>query len=154
LPRNFRPIFTIIGTLSRRKRAQQAENDENADENNADDTEVIAVPLVYALLSSKEKKQYKMVLGAVTTAAQKLHVRDCTPKKIMTDFEIGIVNAAEEEGSDETEVSCCFLSSRTKPVPEDSGRRPAGGGKLRLWTPRYTSHHSKMSSPCFDVILL
>jgi len=46
----------------RRKRAQLAENDENADENNADDAEVIAVPLVYALLSSKEKKQYKMVL--------------------------------------------------------------------------------------------
>jgi len=98
-----------MGTFSRRERAQQAENDENADENNADDTEVIALPLEYALLSSKEKKQYQMVLGAVTTAAQKLRVRDCTPKKIITDFEIGIVNAAEEEGSDETEVSCCFF---------------------------------------------
>jgi len=44
----------------------------------------------------------------------------------MTDFEIGIVNAAEEEGSDETGLILLF-SSRTKPVPEDSGRRPAGG---------------------------
>ena len=52
-----------MGTFSRRERAQQAENDENADENNADDTEVIALPLEYALLSSKEKNSTKWSLG-------------------------------------------------------------------------------------------
>ena len=63
---------------------------------------------MYALLSSKEKNSTKWSLG-LSPLQPKNSVHETAHQKNMTDFEIGIINAAEEGGSDETEVSCCFF---------------------------------------------
>ena len=73
-PDIFAQIFTIIGL---RKRTGKPE-------------EVVAIPLVYALLSSKETDQYQRVLEVVKEAVQRYRIQPCAPSKIMTDFELGI----------------------------------------------------------------
>ena len=51
-----------------------------------------ALPLIYALLSSKETSQYESVLRSVQNAAQNFRIQNCRPQKIMTDFELSIIN--------------------------------------------------------------
>ncbi len=62
-------------------------------------------PFVYALLSSKEQVQYKTVLQTVA----QYRLPHCVPQKIMTYFEKGIINAAQEVFP-EIQVARCFFN--------------------------------------------
>ncbi len=66
------------------------------------------LPFVYVFLSSKEQVQYKTVLQAVKDAVAQYQLPHCVPQKIMTDFEKGIINAAQEVFP-EIQVACCFF---------------------------------------------
>ena len=68
----------------------------------------IALPLAYALLSSKQMVQYKAVLQAIVDAANEFNIPNCYPKKLMCDFELGII-AACREIFPESEVKCCYF---------------------------------------------
>lgn len=68
----------------------------------------IALPLVYALLSSKESAQYAIVINAIVSACATYHVDDCQPQKFITDFEKAIINACNEVYPN-VSLSCCFF---------------------------------------------
>ncbi|KAE9522785.1 hypothetical protein AGLY_016826, partial [Aphis glycines] len=78
-PNIFTQFFTILGTCKQ----------------HVDVHDTVAVPFVYALLSSKETMQYATVLRAVQSSFNE-HRIFCEPVKIMTDFEKSIINACEE----------------------------------------------------------
>lgn len=75
---------------------------------NVEDQEVVPLPFVYALLSHKEEKQYTAVLRSVEAAAQEYQIRNFAPRKLVTDFEKGILNACEKVYPD-TPITCCFF---------------------------------------------
>lgn len=58
-----------------------------------DDCLKVPLPLAYALLSSKEEEQYTAVFEALSSAADEYGIRDFEPRFVMSDFELGIVNA-------------------------------------------------------------
>lgn len=87
-------MFTILGTRERRK--------------NAGDQEVVPLPFVYALLSSKQTEQYTTVLQAVQAAAEENAIQNFGPHKIMSDFEKGILNACNAVFPDAATTSCFF----------------------------------------------
>ena len=75
----FAQIVTVIGLLRR-----------------AGSTEyTVVVPLVYALLSGKNKSLYTEVLEVVRNAVRQYRINVCVPTKIMTEFELEITNAAK-----------------------------------------------------------
>lgn len=78
-PSIFAQVFTIMGS---RKRAGHEEE--------------VAVPLVYALLTGKKTELYKEVLEVVKDAVARFNVPRCNPMKVMTDFELAIINAVSE----------------------------------------------------------
>lgn len=92
-PTIFTQLFTILGTIKRPK-------------DGADD-EIAAIPLVYALLSSKETQQYTIALKAIQDYAQESGII-CVPRKLMMDFEKSIINACTEMYPD-TSIMCCFF---------------------------------------------
>lgn len=67
-----------------------------------------ALPLVYALLTSKETTQYAAVLRAITSTAERYHIVECKPRRLMTDFERGIITAGFAVFNDAV-ISCCFF---------------------------------------------
>ncbi|KAF0707174.1 MULE domain-containing protein [Aphis craccivora] len=69
-PNIFKQVFTILGTCKQ----------------HVDVHDTVAVPFVYALLSSKETVQYATVLRAVQSSFNE-HIIFCEPLKIMPDFE-------------------------------------------------------------------
>ena len=69
---------------------------------------IIAVPLVYALLPSKTQDNYVRVLDAVKSAATRFRLRGDGPRKIMSDFEMGIINAGKTIFPN-ADVKCCFF---------------------------------------------
>lgn len=75
---------------------------------NVGDQEIVPLPLVYALLSSKKQEQYEAVLRSVKEAAEAYQIADFGPEKMMTDFEKGILNACEEVFP-LVPVFCCFF---------------------------------------------
>lgn len=75
---------------------------------NVGDQEIVPLPLVYALLSSKEQVQYEAVLKSVVEAARKFRIENFKPEKIITDFEKGILNACQEVFPT-VQTSCCFF---------------------------------------------
>jgi len=89
-PTIFTQVFTILGTCKQH-----------------DVHDAVAVPFVYALLSSKETVQYTAVLRAVQSSFNELRIV-CEPSKIMTDFEKAIINACEEVYPN-SPLSCCFF---------------------------------------------
>ena len=92
-PTLFVQIFTIMGLRQR----------------NVTDGESVAVPLVYALLSRKTEVQYTQVLQAVKDIVLEYNVPGpCLPDRIMSDFELGIMNAANTVFPNAV-VSCCFF---------------------------------------------
>lgn len=95
-PEIFTQIFTVMGLV---KRAGQ--DPEDADE-------AVALPLVFALLSSKEQIMYGAVLRAVASAAHDFRIDGCSPQKIMTDFEKAIINASITVFPG-VQVSCCMF---------------------------------------------
>lgn len=68
----------------------------------------VALPFVYALLSSKTSVEYREVLQAVLNSAQAFQIRNCSPEYIMSDFELAIINAAHEVFP-ESEVRLCVF---------------------------------------------
>jgi len=70
--------------------------------------EWVALPLVYALLSGKKTELYREVLQVVKDAVDRFRVDACTPVKIMTDFELAIINACKEVFP-AVPVSACYF---------------------------------------------
>ena len=68
----------------------------------------VAVPLVYAFLSSKESIQYAAVLRAILKSCKEYKISHCRPEKIMTDFEKAIINACEQIFPG-VQITCCFF---------------------------------------------
>jgi len=117
-PKIFVQIFTIIGTVSRGQgREEMVEGDLT------ENVQTLPVPLAYALSSSKTQSHYTKVLRAVHDAADKFRIQDFSPFKIMTDFELTIINAAKEFFS-EARLSCCFLPPDPVLVQKNPKRRP------------------------------
>ncbi len=54
------------------------------------------VPLVYAFLPGKKTECYEEVLEVVKDAVEGFHVAPCALTKIMSDFELVIINACTE----------------------------------------------------------
>ena len=64
----------------------------------------LALPFVYALLSSKQQVQYSAVLNPINDAANEFDIELCYPDK----FEIAIINASSEIFP-ESDISCCYF---------------------------------------------
>lgn len=77
-PLIFTQLFTILGAVP------VVPGDANS--------KTIVVPLVYALLSSKEEIQYSAVLQAVLDAAEEYGI-NLRPNRINADFEVAIINS-------------------------------------------------------------
>jgi hypothetical protein len=92
-PGIFAQVFTISGL---RKRTSNRATEE-----------VVALPLVYALLSGKEQERYEEVLEAVLDAINGYGLQ-CAPTRIMSDFELGIIRACRKVFPD-VRLSCCFF---------------------------------------------
>ncbi len=58
--------------------------------------EVVAAPLVHTFLSGKKTELYKELLEVVKDAVERFHIAPCAPTKIMSDFELEIINACAE----------------------------------------------------------
>lgn len=84
----FTQLFTVLGLVTRHGKST-------------------ALPLVYALLTSKEIYQYSTVLHAINAAAEEYNIRDCRPDRIMTDFEKSIIEACFQNY--DCDMSCCFF---------------------------------------------
>ena len=95
-PHIFTQIFVIMGTVSRPAATV------------GQPIEEVALPLVYGLLSNKTQAAYKIVLAAVRDEADRLGIPNVTPQTIMTDFELAIINAAQEVFPT-TSTKCCFF---------------------------------------------
>ncbi|XP_043461039.1 uncharacterized protein LOC122497804 [Leptopilina heterotoma] len=74
--------------------------------------QTVGLPFVHALLENKRQSSYLKVLNIVLKEGRKLIRQNLKlPIYIMTDFEVGIINAAKEVlGDDEDDrVNCCFF---------------------------------------------
>ena len=91
-PHLFAQVFTILGL---RKRTSATE-------------EFIPIPLVYALLSGKQQERHEEVLQAVVRAINQYGLPTCAPRKLMMDFEIGIINACAKVFPT-VPRACCFF---------------------------------------------
>ena len=91
-PAIFCQIFTILGLRKR----------------NIEQGEGVPVPYVYALLSHKTQAQYRVVLEVVKAAVEDFRVQQCVPTKIMSDFELGILNACAEVYPNVPTAACFF----------------------------------------------
>lgn len=60
------------------------------------DSEHVCLPMVYALLSSKEEVQYTAVMRALHDAAGHFGFRNFGAVSVMTDLELAIINSVEE----------------------------------------------------------
>ena len=80
-PTIFTQLFTIMGTVSQTHRR--------------DDCTQLALPFVYALLSSKAQCLYEAVFHAVLDSAERYGIQQCQPSRIMSDFENAILNASK-----------------------------------------------------------
>ena len=89
-PEIFTQLFTILGTVPR-----------------AGHADVVALPFVYTLLSSKESVQYATVFRAVNNAAR-AHGVIREPEMIMSEFEMAIIKASKEEFP-HVAISLCFF---------------------------------------------
>lgn len=68
----------------------------------------IALPFVYALMSTNEFVQYTAVLNAVRSMADHYRIENCRTHKFMSDFEIAIHNSWTE-AFPEAEILCCLF---------------------------------------------
>lgn len=94
-PSIFTQIFSILG-LVRQRRPNSLEE------------EFVALPLVYALLSGKRTEQYYDVMYAIDQAAEEYGIQNFSPLRILGDFELGIVNACEQQFPQVTYSGCFF----------------------------------------------
>ena len=92
-PHIFTQVFTVLRTVDRTS--------------DKGDREVVALPFVYELLSSKEAHQYASVLQAIVSAAT-YGIRNCQPEMIMSNFELAIITACKEVFP-HVAISACFF---------------------------------------------
>lgn len=71
-------------------------------------SETVALPLAYALLSSKEEIQYEAVFYALISAADEYGIEDFHPQTIMSGFEKAIINAVFSTFP-EVDVNLCYF---------------------------------------------
>lgn len=92
-PSIFFQLFAIMGAVS---------------QPTARGTQKIGIPFVYALLETKKESAYTKVFEAVINHARDLQIIINLPSVVMSDFEVGIINAAKREvGADK--VRCCLF---------------------------------------------
>lgn len=84
-------LFTILGSVREVKRDSY-----------------IALPFVYALLTSKQEEKYSAVLKAVSDSAERMGIDDYFPDTVMSDLEVAIINATTEN-MPFSEISLCFF---------------------------------------------
>ena len=92
-PHKFTQVFTILGTVTR---VNEKANEE------------VALPFVYALLSSKQGAQYSTVLQAISRKSEEYGIENCAPDLFMSDFELAILNACREVFPLKA-ISACFF---------------------------------------------
>ncbi|XP_043465180.1 uncharacterized protein LOC122500349 [Leptopilina heterotoma] len=80
VPSIFYQLFVIMGTMKQVSRGIERN---------------VALPLVYALLESKSEDAYAKIFEIVISKAQLLGIQIEYPETVMSDFELGIINAAE-----------------------------------------------------------
>lgn len=68
----------------------------------------VALPLVYALMSSKEEEQYNAVFESLHATANEYGIEELEPSVINSDFELAIINAVFANFS-ETDLQLCFF---------------------------------------------
>lgn len=93
-PNIFTQLFTILGGVPRIPGDATSEK--------------VPLPLVYALLSSKEEEQYTAVLDAVLSAADDYRIEELRPENVMSDFELAIINAITAAFPD-VNVQLCYF---------------------------------------------
>lgn len=75
--------------------------------------QTIGLPFVHALLENKRQSAYTKVFNIILQEGKKLRLLNSQiPKYIMSDFELAIINAAQEIFSDELDeenVKCCLF---------------------------------------------
>lgn len=71
-------------------------------------TQTIGVPFVYALLENKRQAVYKKFLKPSLNVSQELNINIKLPSIVMSDFELVIINAAQEEFGSEKVLCCLF----------------------------------------------
>jgi len=91
-PTIFTQLFTVIGLRQR----------------NHPEGEDTLLPFVYALLEGNHEKEYVRVLEPVKDAVARYHVNACVPLKIMSDFELAIMNTFEKVYPG-VEITGCFF---------------------------------------------
>ena len=96
-PNIFAQLFTVLGLVQRRNPVGES----------------VALPLVYALLPGKTQDMYKEVMAAVRDAVERYRVNACTPLKIISDFELGIIRACEEVYPGVPVTGCFFHLSQS-----------------------------------------
>lgn len=96
-PHIFTQIFTIQGL---RRRAGKPDEESS-------------LPFIYALLTSKKKEDYAEVLRAVRDATAHFNVAHCNPQRIMSDFELSIIQACREVYPQVPIATCFFHLSQS-----------------------------------------
>ena len=91
-PSIFTQVFTVLGTYNRNPNDPQSQ--------------AVAFPYAYCLLSSKETVQYTAALQAVLSAVQEYGI-DLEPREVMSDFELAITNTVRDIFPD-TRLLLCF----------------------------------------------
>jgi len=93
-PSLFTQLFTILGSVEQFGRTEAQS--------------ILALPFVYALRTLKEQQQYEAVLKAVRQAATSFGIDQFQPARIMSDFELSIINACCTVFPSATISGCLF----------------------------------------------
>lgn len=131
-PTIFTQVFTILGSKEGNRRHAGGPR------------ETVSLPLVYALLSSKEQRQYTTVLRAVQAFAEdEIGIQNFRPQRIMSDFEKGIINASSEVFEDAVLAGCFFhLGQSVYRKLQDEGlqnRYNGADGEIKIFTHMLTA---------------
>lgn len=94
-PSIFAQVFTIFGTFKRKTK-------------NHAKTYEVSLPFVYAPLTSKESVQYATFVRAVKSSETAAGIQNRRLRRIVTDFELAIINAYFEVFSNMTITACFF----------------------------------------------
>ncbi|KAJ8682155.1 hypothetical protein QAD02_017947 [Eretmocerus hayati] len=98
-PAIFTQVFTVLGLVKKARGNQR---------NASLETSGVALPFVYALLSSKATEQYEKVFGAIQVAADQHNIQNCAPTRILSDSEMAIINASKSMLPG-VPIKCCFF---------------------------------------------
>ena len=80
-------------------------------------TEIRVIPLVFALMVDRHVGSYRQIFGHIRRKYSRITNNQLLPVNIITDFETGLINAAETVSSGEN--VWLLLSFLQKPVEKD-----------------------------------